>query len=83
MANKSPQVTGLNVFIEMDGETQTIALIGAEYTQTFLQMVRVFQTGQPEATRLTLLPPEVVDQLLATRQALKEHIERVQKEKQV
>ncbi|WP_315127305.1 hypothetical protein [Comamonas antarctica] len=62
-------VTAINVFIEVDGK-QTIAFINKDSVEMFIGMLPAFQTDQPKAAKLQVLPEQVALRLQATRQAL-------------
>lgn len=62
-------VTAINVFVEMDGK-QHIAILNPQMAQMFLGMLGAYQSGQPDGARLTVLPEDVSQHLLAARQAL-------------
>lgn len=63
------QVTAINVFVEIGGK-QHIAILDHRMAQTFLGTLGACQSGHPNGARLTILPDEVSEHLLATRRAL-------------
>lgn len=66
-------ITAINVFVEIGG-MQHIAILDPRMAQIFLGMLGAYQSGQPNIARLTTLPDDVSEHLLATRRALADHI---------
>ncbi len=66
-------ITAINVFVEIGGK-QCIAIIDPQMAPMFMGMLGAYQSGQPDAARLSVLPDEVSGHLLAARQAIADRV---------
>jgi len=66
-------ITAINVFVEIGGK-QCIAIIDPQMAPMFMGMLGAYQSGQPDAARLSVLPNDVSGHLLAARQAIAERV---------
>jgi hypothetical protein len=66
-------ITAINVFVEIGGK-QCIAIIDPQMAPMFVGMLGAYQSGQPDAARLSVLPDDVSEHLLAARQAIADRV---------
>lgn len=73
-------ITAINIFVEVDGK-QCIALIDPAMANMFMGMLGAYQRDQPRQANLSVLPDSVTKHLIATRQAILDHVENAKAKK--